>query len=186
MKRILCYGDSNTWGYDPVARDRFDAATRWTRVLAASLGADYEIIEEGLCGRTTIWDDPVTEYRNGRTYLIPCLDTHCPLDLVVLMLGTNDLKSRFSLSAYDIAAGAGVLVDLVQRSEAGRNGRPPLSAACRSDVGTSLADGRNARGSRPTRWPRIGRNCPRTSGSCRRRPSPTNACKSDRGRIGRG
>jgi len=124
MKRILCYGDSNTWGYDPVARDRFDAATRWTRVLAASLGADYEITKRVCAGRTTIGD--IRSRSTGRANLShPLPGYHCPLDLVVLMLGTNDLKSRFSLSAYDIAAGAGVLVDLVQRSEAGRNGRPP-------------------------------------------------------------
>lgn len=125
MKRILCYGDSNTWGYDPATQDRFDTDTRWTRVLAKALGAGYEIIEEGLCGRTTVWDDPIEGYKNGRSYLTPCLETHRPLDLVILMLGTNDLKMRFSLSAFDIAEGAKVLVGVIQGSTCGRDGKAP-------------------------------------------------------------
>jgi len=125
MKHILCYGDSNTWGHDPVSQDRLDAATRWPRVLGQTLGPDYEVIEEGLGGRTTVWDDPIEGYKNGREYLIPCLDSHRPLDLVIILLGTNDLKRRFSLSAYDIAQGAGVLVRVVQVSQAGRGGQAP-------------------------------------------------------------
>ena len=126
MKRILCYGDSNTWGHDPVTKDRFDAKTRWPRVLGQTLGRDYEVIEEGLGGRTTVWDDPIEGYKNGREYLIPCLESHRPLDLVIILLGTNDLKKRFSLSPYDIALGAGVLVRVVQGSQSGREGTGPL------------------------------------------------------------
>ena len=125
MRRILCFGDSNTWGYDPVTAGRFDESTRWTGVLQAALGADFTVIEEGLNGRTTVWNDPIEGYKNGHDYLIPCLQTHRPLDLVVLMLGTNDLKRRFSLSAFDIAQGAGVLLRAISHSEAGREGRPP-------------------------------------------------------------
>ncbi len=125
MKHILCYGDSNTWGYDPVTKDRFGAENRWPRILGQTLGRDYEVIEEGLGGRTTVWDDPLEGYKNGRDYLIPCLESHRPLDLVIILLGTNDLKKRFSLSAYDIAQGAGVLVRVVQESQAGREGRGP-------------------------------------------------------------
>jgi lysophospholipase L1-like esterase len=125
MKRVLCYGDSNTWGYDPVTKDRFAKSTRWTGILSKALGDAYEIIEEGLNGRTTVWDDPIEGYKNGQAYLIPCLESHRPLDLVILLLGTNDLKQRFSLSAYDIAEGARVLVRVVQISEAGLNGRAP-------------------------------------------------------------
>jgi lysophospholipase L1-like esterase len=125
MKRILCYGDSNTWGYDPVTQDRFDKNTRWTGVLGKALGSGWEIIEEGLNGRTTVWDDPIEGYKNGQTYLIPCLESHRPLDLVILMLGTNDLKQRFSLSAYDIAEGVRVLVRIVQSSQAGPDGHAP-------------------------------------------------------------
>jgi len=125
MKRILCYGDSNTWGYDPLTTDRFDEHTRWTRVLGKSLGGAYEVIEEGLNGRTTVWDDPIEGYKSGKDYLIPCLETHRPLDLVIILLGTNDLKLRFGLSTYDIAEGVRVLVGIVQASLAGVNGLSP-------------------------------------------------------------
>ena len=125
MKQILCYGDSNTWGYDPVTKDRFDQDTRWTGVLGKMLGSGYVIIEEGLNGRTTVWDDPIEGYKNGRDYLIPCLETHRPLDLVIIMLGANDLKKRFSLSTFDIAEGAGVLVGVVQGSRAGTGQNSP-------------------------------------------------------------
>jgi lysophospholipase L1-like esterase len=125
MKKILCYGDSNTWGYSPRAGERFPQDVRWTGVLSDELGDGYEVIEEGLNGRTTVWDDPIEGYRNGKTYLIPCLESHQPMDLVVIMLGTNELKMRFSLSVYDIAEGVRVLVDIVQKSEAGRDGGPP-------------------------------------------------------------
>jgi lysophospholipase L1-like esterase len=125
VKRILCFGDSNTWGYDPATQDRFARNARWPGVLRNTLGAGYEIIEEGLNGRTTVWNDPIEGYKCGKDYLIPCLETHRPLDLVVILLGTNDLKKRFSLSAFDIAQGAGVLVRIVQQSAAGRAGAAP-------------------------------------------------------------
>jgi lysophospholipase L1-like esterase len=125
MKTILCYGDSNTWGSDPGGGARFDLETRWPGVLRRALGDGYRVIEEGLGGRTTVWNDPIEGYKNGKEYLIPCLDTHQPLDLVIIMLGTNDLKHRFSLTAFDIAQGAGVLVEVVQNSRAGRDGGPP-------------------------------------------------------------
>jgi lysophospholipase L1-like esterase len=125
MKTIVCYGDSNTWGYDPVSQDRLSITQRWTGVLAQELGAGYRIIEEGLGGRTTVWDDPIEGYKNGKGYLIPCLETHKPIDLIIIMLGTNDLKKRFSVSAYDIANGAGVLVDVVQKSASGPRGTVP-------------------------------------------------------------
>jgi lysophospholipase L1-like esterase len=131
MKRILCYGDSNTWGYDPVTQTRFDDQTRWTRVLAAALGTGYEIVEEGLNGRTTVWDDPIegelASDKNGRVYLGPCLQSHAPLDGVILMLGTNDLKRRFGLPASDIALGVKALMGVIQRSRSGRgNEAPPV------------------------------------------------------------
>lgn len=125
MKTILCYGDSNTWGYDPATGERFPRDVRWPGVLRQTLGEGYWVVEEGLGGRTTVWDDPIEGYKNGKEYLIPCLETHRPLDLVTIMLGTNDLKKRFSLSAFDIAEGAGVLVRTVQKSEAGPAGGAP-------------------------------------------------------------
>lgn len=125
MKTILCYGDSNTWGYRPVTKDRYSRHERWTGVLQRELGEAYEVIAEGLNGRTTVWDDPIEGYKNGKEQLIPILTSHKPIDLVTIMLGTNDLKKRFSVSAYDIAESAGVLVDMVQKSDCGPGERPP-------------------------------------------------------------
>jgi lysophospholipase L1-like esterase len=126
-KRILCYGDSNTWGSDPdpTSDERFDENTRWTGVLANELGSGYSIIEEALSGRTTVRDDPTDLYRNGKDYLPPCLLSQRPLDLVVLMLGTNDLKTRFNVSAWDIADGIRFLGNIVLASQAGRSNKAP-------------------------------------------------------------
>lgn len=125
MRSILCFGDSNTWGFNPVNKERFGRPIRWTGVLQQELGSDYAVIEEGCNGRTTVWDDPIEGYKNGQDYLVPCLASHRPIDVVVLMLGTNDLKKRFSLSAFDIASGVGVLVNLIQKSDCGPQGGPP-------------------------------------------------------------
>jgi lysophospholipase L1-like esterase len=125
-KRILCFGDSLTWGWDPESQDRFPPEKRWTRVLARLLGEGYEIIEEGLNGRTTGFDDPIEGDKNGRRHLVMLLETHRPVDLVVILLGTNDLKQRFNLHPADIAQSAGELVKIVQRSSAGPGGRAPL------------------------------------------------------------
>jgi lysophospholipase L1-like esterase len=125
MFEVLCYGDSNTWGADPAKLGRFSRDERWPCVLQKVLGGDYHVIEEGLGGRTTVWEDPIEGYKNGKEYLIPCLVTHSPLDLVIILLGTNDLKKRFSVSAQDIAFGAGVLVDIVNKSSGGRDLKSP-------------------------------------------------------------
>ena len=125
MKTILCFGDSNTWGADPATQTRFPLGTAWPAVLRAELGGGYLVIDEGLPGRTTVWEDPIEGYKNGKSYLIPCLASHNPIDLVVIMLGTNDLKKRFSVSAFDIANSAGVLVDVVHKSAAGPDNRAP-------------------------------------------------------------
>jgi lysophospholipase L1-like esterase len=125
MRTIMCYGDSNTWGYEPATGNRFPEDVRWPGVLARELGDDFRVIEEALNGRTTVRDDPVEEYKNGKTYLRPCLESHAPLDLVIIALGVNDLKARFFASASDVADGAGVLVSSVQRSGAGPDGGSP-------------------------------------------------------------
>jgi lysophospholipase L1-like esterase len=124
---ILCFGDSNTWGYSPESKERFSREKRWTGVLGRELGPEVVVIEEGQNSRTTVWDDPVEGSKNGRTYLVPCLESHSPLDLVVLMLGTNDLKKRFSVPAYDIGASVRVLLQIILASAAGRGGKAPAA-----------------------------------------------------------
>jgi lysophospholipase L1-like esterase len=111
VKTVLCYGDSNTWGADPANGPRFGWDNRWPGVLQRELGAGFRVIEEGLPGRNTRWDDPIERQRNGLTQLAPILASHVPLDLVIVMLGTNDLKRRYNLTASDIAQSAGDLAD---------------------------------------------------------------------------
>jgi len=122
---VLCFGDSNTWGFVPGTGARYDLNTRWPGVLQGLLGPDYRVIEEGFNGRTTIWDDPTVAGRNGQQYLAPCLGSHKPLDLVVLFLGINDLKAQFGATPEDIARGASTLIGIVARSEAGVGGANP-------------------------------------------------------------
>jgi lysophospholipase L1-like esterase len=125
MPVIVAYGDSNTWGYDPATGARFPAATRWTGVMSAALGAGFRVIEEGLNGRTSVFDDPIEPYRNGLAYLPPCLLSHAPLDLIIISLGCNDLKRRFSLSPADIAGGVERLVTTAKSFPVGPNEAPP-------------------------------------------------------------
>lgn len=112
MKKILCYGDSNTYGHNPADCSRLDG--RWTRFLAQSLGNGYEIIEEGLCGRTTVFDDSYDRGLNGRDLLEPIIKTHKPLDLIIIMLGTNDLQLQFSQNAFGVARGVETLVKIAK------------------------------------------------------------------------
>ncbi len=122
-KRILCFGDSLTWGWVPVAdgmpTERFPREVRWTGVLADQLGEGHIIIEEGLSARTTDLDDPVDPRLNGAAYLPSCLASHLPLDLVILMLGTNDTKAYFDRTPLDIALGMSLLVTQVLTSGGG-------------------------------------------------------------------
>jgi lysophospholipase L1-like esterase len=128
VKSVVCYGDSNTWGYATVERPdgRYAPDERWPGALRTALGAGWMVIEEGLGGRTTVNDDPVEGLeRNGRTYLLPCVYTHQPIDVLVIMLGTVDLKARFNKTAWEIAAGVGALVTIVKSAAVGRSGGTP-------------------------------------------------------------
>jgi lysophospholipase L1-like esterase len=129
IRTVLCFGDSNTWGAATVARpdNRYAPDERWPGVLRAALGAGWLVIEEGLGGRTTVSDDPVewNPSKSGSKALPVLLHSHRPLDVVAIMLGTNDLKARFGKSAWDIAQGVGVLVDLVKLNAVGRDGGTP-------------------------------------------------------------
>lgn len=114
MKSILCYGDSNTYGVNPFTGGRWPKEFRWPGILQNRLAHDAELIEEGLGGRTTVWDDPLAEGRNGKKALPMLLDSHKPLDLIIIMLGTNDLKERFQALPEDIACGVGQLADVIR------------------------------------------------------------------------
>lgn len=118
-KRILCFGDSNTWGYNGAGGGRFDEETRWTARLQSMLGEGYTVIEEGQNGRTTVWTDPVENRMAGFDYLWPCMESQHPFDLIIIMLGTNDTKTYFGCEAVSIANGAGRLVKLAQQSDFG-------------------------------------------------------------------
>ncbi|MFS4437414.1 SGNH/GDSL hydrolase family protein [Paracoccaceae bacterium GXU_MW_L88] len=127
---ILAFGDSNTHGASAIAPDgswwRYGAETRWPTQLAEKLGPDYRVIEEGLPGRTTCFDDPIEgAHKNGLRVLPALLQTHAPLDLVILMLGTNDLKARFSLEAADIAKAMARLVQEIRALAVGPEGGDP-------------------------------------------------------------
>ena len=110
-KHIVCFGDSNTHGYcaDPSdcadGGDRFNEDERWTCLLQKALGQDYLVIEEGLSGRTTVFPDPLQESMSGLDAIYSCLMSHEPVDLLIIMLGTNDAKERFAANAACIGFG---------------------------------------------------------------------------------
>lgn len=129
-KTVLCYGDSNTHGTAPMEtlfdRRRLSRAERWPGVLAAALGPGWHVIEEGLPGRTTVHSDPVEgEWKNGLAVLPAVLDSHRPIDVVVLMLGTNDLKPRFQVPPIQIGASIERLVRMITQGDHGPGERPP-------------------------------------------------------------
>lgn len=103
-KTILCYGDSNTWGNVPRSDDRYPRDIRWTGALQNLLGKGYEVISEGLCGRTFIAVDPAKPHRTGITHLQAILESADPIDVVIVMLGTNDIKVTYKLTPAEIAA----------------------------------------------------------------------------------
>ena len=111
MKNILCFGDSNTWGYTPGTAVRYDLSQRWTGVLQTELGADYRVLEDGLNARTSVYEDPWSPWRLGVDALPVALVAQKPLDLLILMMGTNDLKFT---DAYGAAKGAERLIDMAQ------------------------------------------------------------------------
>ena len=113
MKTILCFGDSNTWGYSPVDGQRYSADERWPALLTRLLPSDCKIIEQGQPGRTTFFADSSAGFVSGNGDLQLCVEKHQP-DYIVLMLGTNDLKASFAQSADDISRNAAKLVREIQ------------------------------------------------------------------------
>lgn len=149
QRTLLCYGDSNTHGTMPMRTlediGRFGPAERWPGVLAAELGPRWRLVEEGLPGRTSVHPDPVSgPHKNGLAVLPAALNSHRPIDLVVLMLGTNDLKARFQVPAVEIGELIGLLLRAVQASQAGPAGAAPqlllvapppvLEAGCLAEI----------------------------------------------------
>lgn len=115
MKQILCFGDSNTYGLIPKEGGRYPWGIRWTSILNEKLGLEkYRVIEEGLCGRTTIFDDPLREGRCGVQMMPAVLETHNPIDIVVVMLGTNDCKTIYGATADVIGKGISRIVKQIR------------------------------------------------------------------------
>ena len=145
-KHIVCFGDSNTHGYcaDPAdcadGGDRFNEDERWTCRLQAALGDGYLVIEEGLSGRTTVFDDPIHGDLSGLDYIRPCLMSHEPVDLLIIMLGTNDTKDRFSLTAAEIAIGMQRLVKAARSTECWGGREPNILVIAPPPIGDQLRD----------------------------------------------
>lgn len=116
MKNILCFGDSNTYGLKPDGTGRFDFTVRYPGKLQAILGGNYHIIEEGCPGRTTIFEDKNRPYKKGSDYITPCLQSHNPLDYVIVMLGTNDCKSAFKATSGKIACGLANIIEKIKNN----------------------------------------------------------------------
>jgi lysophospholipase L1-like esterase len=127
--RVLCFGDSNTRGYVPgsLGKKRYPPDIRWTGVLQSRLGDDYEVIEEGLDARTTAFEDPRPDFpnRNGAQLLRIVLDSHKPLEWVILMLGTTDTKEFYNLSPKDITNGLEKNIKLIKSYNFGENSSSP-------------------------------------------------------------
>lgn len=118
MKQILCFGDSNTWGLIPKTNQRYPWGVRWTSILDNELNRhfnnEYRVIEEGLCGRTTVFDDPLRDGRNSFKFLPTILESHNPVTDVIIMLGTNDCKTVYNASAEVIGQGVERLINQVK------------------------------------------------------------------------
>ena len=131
-KHIVCLGDSNTHGYCADPADcteggvRFNESERWTGLLQTALGPEYLVAEEGLNGRTTVFPDPVEEGKAAIDYIYPCLRSHQDVDLLIIMLGTNDTKERFSVNAHNIAMGMDRLVKKAMDTECWAGGTPNI------------------------------------------------------------
>ena len=141
MKHIVCFGDSNTHGYCAENNGRFDETQRWTCLLQKGLGDDYLVLEEGLSGRTTCFTDPIHEGLNGLDYIYPCLMSHEPVDLLIIMLGTNDTKERFGSSAACIALGLKRLIaKAIATTDCWRDGKPNILVVTPQNIGREYAD----------------------------------------------
>jgi len=144
-KHIVCYGDSNTHGYcaDPAdssdGSDRFNEEERFPCILQKLLGDDYLVLEEGLSGRTTVFDDPLTEGLSGIDLITPVLMSHEPVDLLIVMLGTNDTKDRFGVNAECISCGMERLIKKAFSTECWKL-QPQVLLICPPPIGEKMIE----------------------------------------------
>lgn len=140
MKNILCFGDSNTFASHPLGgRHPYDV--RWTGRLQALLGAEYRVIEEGLGGRTTVFEDQISPGRNGRAALPAAIATHNPIDLIVVMLGTNDLKAQYHATMWDLGRAMEQLMHIIDAYEyAPHYKKPQVLLVSPIEVGEGIED----------------------------------------------
>jgi lysophospholipase L1-like esterase len=120
---ILCFGDSNTWGMDPKTLSRFPPKIRWTGVLQSALGNDFKVIEEGLVGRTAVMSFPFEPEACGLFYFLPCVKSHMPLDMIVIMIGTNDFV--YGVTPLGIASNLKRYISVVNENAADVSGKKP-------------------------------------------------------------
>lgn len=140
-RRIVCFGDSNTWGFNAANEQRFSEEIRWTSRLANLLGDEFQVVEEGLSGRTSVIDDALFEGLNGLQYIHPCLMSHAPLELVIIMLGTNDTKERFNYTSFNIAQGIARLANKAKSTAVGfEGGFPQVLVIAPPPIGSSYID----------------------------------------------
>ena len=130
IKKIICFGDSNTHGYNSKTMGRFSEEERWPKLLGKFLGEDYDVVEEGLEGRTACFEDPLFEGLCGFKYIYPCIMTHKPVDLLIIMLGTNDVKERFSATPENVAKGIDRLIQKALDTKIAFRNEPNVLLVC--------------------------------------------------------
>ena len=145
-KHIVCLGDSNTHGYcaDPAdcadGGDRFNEDERWTCLLQKALGSEYLVIEEGLSGRTTVFNDPLHESMSALDVIYSVLMSHEPVDLLIIMLGTNDTKDRFNASPKCIGIGMERLAMKAESVSCWMGRKPNILIVAPPHIGKALDD----------------------------------------------
>lgn len=142
VKKILVFGDSNTWGYHPHNKNPFapyaqwEESVRWPNVFQDRMGAGYTVMVDGLCGRTAAAQDDIEDYTCGKEQIVPSLRSHSPLDLLIIMLGSNDLKTRYGYTAYDVAHSVGAVVETaLTAADAFRDSVPNILLICPPPLG---------------------------------------------------
>ncbi len=125
MKSVVCFGDSITWGAIPGSDARHDFEVRWPNALASALEGKARVVENGVNGRTTVHEDPFSPHRNGSLHLPGLLDAHSPFDLLIMMLGTNDLNYCYGGRAFEAMLGMDRLVEIVQHHTYPRSASAP-------------------------------------------------------------